>query len=81
MKIQAFLGYTPSRFSHRFGGSFFSTNSGPHHMRPGSLQRNILPFLPLKIACDKACTRNRLYLCIFGRSMCFSPTCAKIIDR
>ena len=81
MKIQAFLGYTPSRFSHRFGGSFFSTNSGPHHMRPGSLQRNILPFLPLKIACDKACTRNRLYLCIFGRSMRFSPTCAEIIDR
>ena len=81
VKIQAFLGYTPSRFSHRFGGSFFSTNSGPHHMRPGSLQRNILPFLPLKIACDKACTRNRLYLCIFGRSMRFSPTCAEIIDR
>ncbi len=81
VKIQAFLRYTPSRFSHRFGGSFFSTNSGPHHMRPGSLQRNILPFLPLKIACDKACTRNRLYLCFFGRSMRFSPTCAKIIDR
>ena len=29
VKIQAFLGYTPSRFSHGFGGSFLSTKAGP----------------------------------------------------
>lgn len=29
VKIQAFLRYTPSRFSHRFGGSFLSTKAGP----------------------------------------------------
>ena len=84
VKIQAFLGYTPSRFSHGFGGSFLSTKAGPTPATcVPAVFRDILSFLsnPVKIACDKARTRNRLYLCIFGRSMCFSPTCAKIIDR
>ena len=59
-----------------------------HQFRPpphASQQFSEISFLscpiPLKIACDKACTRNRLYLCFFGRSMRFSPTCAEIIDR
>ena len=85
VKIQAFLRYTPSRFSHCFAGSFLSIKAGstPRHMRPSNFQR--YPFFPVqsrvKIACDKARTRNRLYLCFFGRSMRFSPTCAEVIDR